>query len=179
MAAALGFQHLRLWTCVDSVAALGAGDLAEPDDHSELRHAEDDVPGDRPAAPAKLPRPGVLLRQEREQELPCLALARRVVRGPQVPCVAQELDASRAFPNRGDPRLVAENDVFVFDTKLNKFGRATASSTSEPCLLPAGCGPFPLNANLPQVNLRGDKVFVVGGEVDERTICGELYQHCA
>ena len=78
-----------------------------------------------------------------------------------------------------DRRLVAENDVFVFDTKLNKFGRATASSTSEPCLLPAGCGPFPLNANLPQVNLRGDKVFVVGGEVDERTICGELYQHCA
>ena len=75
--------------------------------------------------------------------------------------------------------LAAENDVFVFDTKLNKFGRATASSTSEPCLLPAGCGPFPLNANLPQVNLRGDKVFVVGGEVDERTICGELYQHCA
>ena len=46
------------------------------------------------------------------------------------------------------------------------FGWATASSTAEPCLMPAGCGPLPLNNNLAQTNVRGNKVFVVGGEVD-------------
>ena len=32
--------------------------------------------------------------------------------------------------------------------------------------MPAGCGPLPLNNNLAQTNVRGNKVFVVGGEVD-------------
>ena len=67
--------------------------------------------------------------------------------------------------------------MFVYDTKLDRFGSVTASSTTEKCLLHPKCGPFPLNNNVPQTNLRGDNLFVVGGEADVRTICGEVYQH--
>eukprot|EP01047_Picozoa_sp_COSAG01_P061683 COSAG01_NODE_7739_length_3077_cov_31.188046_3_plen_157_part_00 len=69
------------------------------------------------------------------------------------------------------------NGVFVYDTKTDRFGIASASSSAEPCLLPQGCGPFPMNDNLPQTNVRGNKIFTIGGECDERRICGELYQH--
>jgi hypothetical protein len=98
--------------------------------------------------------------------------------------------------------------------QLDVFGTATASSTSEPCLLSPQCGPLPLNNNVrarrpaflfsmakpharsidqrrlsawlnclvgasqvPQVDVRGDDIFVVGGEVDPRTICGDEYGH--
>ena len=46
------------------------------------------------------------------------------------------------------------NGVFVYDTQSDEFGIATASSSKEPCLLPPGCGPFPINDNLPQVRTR-------------------------
>ena len=69
------------------------------------------------------------------------------------------------------------NGVFVYDVEKNEFGVATASASAEPCLLPPGCGPFPVNDNLPQTNVRGNKIFTIGGECDERTICGKLYQH--
>lgn len=34
-----------------------------------------------------------------------------------------------------------------------------------------------MNDNLPQTNIRGSKIFTIGGECDVRTICGEEYQH--
>jgi len=69
------------------------------------------------------------------------------------------------------------NDVFVYDVQADEFGSATASSTAEPCLLPPNCGPLPMNNNVPQLNVNGDDIFVVGGEVDPRTICGDYYGH--
>lgn len=70
------------------------------------------------------------------------------------------------------------NDVFVFDTVKDEFGVATASSSTEPCLMPKGCGGYPMNDNLPQTNLRGDKLFTIGGECDGRNVCGEeIYTH--
>ena len=36
------------------------------------------------------------------------------------------------------------NGVFVYDTHTDSFGIATASATTEPCLLPTGCGPYRL-----------------------------------
>ena len=69
------------------------------------------------------------------------------------------------------------NDVFVFDVQTNTFGIASASATAEPCLLPPGCGPLPLNNNVPQISVRGGELFVAGGEADVRSICGEEYQH--
>jgi len=69
------------------------------------------------------------------------------------------------------------NDIFVYDTQTDTYGVATATSRAEPCLLPPGCGPYPLNANLPQSSVRGDRIFTVGGETDPRTVCGTHYQH--
>jgi hypothetical protein len=69
------------------------------------------------------------------------------------------------------------NDVFVYDFETDSFGRATASSSKEPCLLPPGCGPYPLNNNVPQADVRGDQLFTLGGEADAQTVCGEAYQH--
>ena len=34
-----------------------------------------------------------------------------------------------------------------------------------------------MNNNVPQLNVNGDDIFVVGGEVDPRTICGDYYGH--
>ena len=35
-----------------------------------------------------------------------------------------------------------------------------------------------MNDNLPQTNLRGDKLFTIGGECDGRNVCGEeIYTH--
>ena len=69
------------------------------------------------------------------------------------------------------------NDVFVFDVATSTFGVVSASATAEPCLLPRGCGPLPLNNNVPQTNVHGRELFVVGGEADVRRVCGEQYQH--
>ena len=44
-----------------------------------------------------------------------------------------------------------DNDVLVFDTLDLKWGRARGVSSSDPTLLPPGCGDFPMNDNLPQV----------------------------
>jgi len=32
----------------------------------------------------------------------------------------------------------------------------------EPCLLPPNCGPLPMNNNVPQLNVNGDDIFVLG-----------------
>ena len=69
------------------------------------------------------------------------------------------------------------NDIFVYDAKMDMFGVATASSTSEPCLLPPGCGPYPVNVNVPQNSVHGNRIFTMGGEADARNICGMQYQH--
>lgn len=69
------------------------------------------------------------------------------------------------------------NDIFVYDTKTDTYGVATASSKAEPCLLPPGCGSYPLNANVPQASVRGNHIFSVGGETDPTELCGTQYQH--
>jgi hypothetical protein len=69
------------------------------------------------------------------------------------------------------------NDVFVFDALTSTFGAVSASASSEPCLLLPGCGPLPLNNNVPQTSVHGRQLYVVGGEADVRSICGEAYQH--
>ena len=50
------------------------------------------------------------------------------------------------------------NDVWVYDTQRAVFGTVEATSKSDAQLLPPHCGGFPLNDNLPQVNVRGEKV---------------------
>merc|ERR1712224_513612 len=69
------------------------------------------------------------------------------------------------------------NDIFVYDSKTDTWGTATASSLAEPCLLPHGCGPYPMNNNVPQAAVRNDMIFTVGGEADPRRICGKEYGH--
>lgn len=68
-----------------------------------------------------------------------------------------------------------DNDVLVFDTLEQKWGRARGVSTHDPTLMPTGCGDFPMNDNLPQVNVRKNKIFAIGGECDNRKIAGEVY----
>jgi len=101
---------------------------------------------------------------------------------PQRMCNRAKKGATHCRP--GCPALESKvesneyfNDIWVYDVKMDRFGSVTASSTTERCLLPPRCGPYPLNNNVPQTNLRGDKLFTVGGEADVRTICGESYQH--
>ena len=43
--------------------------------------------------------------------------------------------------------------------------------------MPAGCGGYPMNDNLPQVNVRGSRIFAVGGECDDRVVKGDHYRH--
>lgn len=69
------------------------------------------------------------------------------------------------------------NDVYVYDTVTSEFGMARGTSLHEPGLLPTGCGGFPMDVTLPQVNLRGAKIFTIGGECNGRTIEGESYAH--
>ena len=69
------------------------------------------------------------------------------------------------------------NDVFVYDTLTNQFGRAGATSANDPGLMPPGCGAFPINDNLPQVNVLGEKIFAVGGECNDRVVDGATYGH--
>eukprot|EP00039_Didymoeca_costata_P022906 m.347553 g.347553 ORF g.347553 m.347553 type:complete len:465 (-) comp33266_c0_seq1:120-1514(-) len=69
------------------------------------------------------------------------------------------------------------NDVFVYDTQENTFGRATGSSVHDIGLILPGCGAFPINNNLPQTNILGDKIFAIGGECNDIIINGETYGH--
>jgi len=69
------------------------------------------------------------------------------------------------------------NDVFVFDTVASRFGRVRGVSTHDPELMPPQCGDFPINDNLPPVNIRGNRIFAVGGEADDRMIGKERYTH--
>jgi len=70
-----------------------------------------------------------------------------------------------------------DNDVFVYDTAKALFGTIRSISTSDPTLMPAGCGGYPIDANVPQVNVRGDRIFGIGGECNDRVIGGERYTH--
>ena len=54
------------------------------------------------------------------------------------------------------------NDVFVYDTKRDLFGRADS---------------LPINNNMPMAVVHGDDVFVIGGEADALEIGGEYYGH--
>jgi hypothetical protein len=67
--------------------------------------------------------------------------------------------------------------IFVYDTKTNTFGRALGTSTHDPGLILPGCGPFPINNNLPQANVLGSKIFAMGGECDGVSVHGEAYGH--
>jgi hypothetical protein len=65
-------------------------------------------------------------------------------------------------PSRLDDRGEYFNDVFVFDTVRDLFGRADA---------------MPINNNTPITVVQGDEVFALGGECDARQIEGEYYGH--
>jgi len=54
------------------------------------------------------------------------------------------------------------NDVFVYDTQTDLFGRADS---------------LPINNNLPMAVVRGDEVFLIGGETGGGTVEGEPYGH--
>ena len=69
------------------------------------------------------------------------------------------------------------NDIWAFDTEKRLFGTVISTSKQDPYLLPQGCSGFPMNDNLPQTHMGGDKVFVAGGECDPRSIGSELYTH--
>ena len=70
-----------------------------------------------------------------------------------------------------------ENDIFVYDTERDVFGTVRAVSSAEPGLMPPRCGGLPINDNLPQTNVRGDQVFVIGGEANDRQFAGRNYTH--
>ncbi len=61
-----------------------------------------------------------------------------------------------------DGQGVYFRDVFVYDTRTDLFGTAD---------------PLPINNNMPMAVVRGDEVFVLGGEADAREIDGEYYGH--
>ena len=79
------------------------------------------------------------------------------------------------------------NDVLVYDVVGAAWGVVNSTSHSDPELIPAGCqgkSLYPMNDNLPQVNVITDdakagkgRVFTAGGECDTRTIGAEVYQH--
>lgn len=69
------------------------------------------------------------------------------------------------------------NDIWVFDTETRQYGAVVSTSNADPDLIPENCGGFPMNDNLPQTNMAGDKVFVAGGECDPRKIGSEIYTH--
>lgn len=54
------------------------------------------------------------------------------------------------------------SDVFVYDVKTQRFGRATS---------------MPLNNNLPMTVLRGNQLHLIGGEIQDAVIDGEHYGH--
>jgi len=54
------------------------------------------------------------------------------------------------------------NDVFVYDTVTDLFGMADK---------------LPINNNLPMTVVRGDEVFLIGGETGSGTVEGEFYGH--
>jgi hypothetical protein len=58
-------------------------------------------------------------------------------------------------------------------------GSATVSNTQDPALIPAGqgCGLFPFNVANPMVAVSGNRVAVVGGEINTRKIGKTMYQH--
>ena len=67
----------------------------------------------------------------------------------------------------------------MYDTQTDTFGTATVSATEDPALLPAGqgCGLFPFNVANPMVAVSGNRVAVVGGEINTRKIEETMYQH--
>lgn len=72
------------------------------------------------------------------------------------------------FPLVHSPSIfVVCNALSVTDTKTNRFGTVSVSSTTEPALVKPGCPPgLPLNCYSPSVGLLGDDLFVSGGECD-------------
>ena len=59
------------------------------------------------------------------------------------------------------------NGIAVYDTRTNRFGTVSVSSTTEPALVKPGCpAGLPLNCYSPSVGLVGDSLFVSGGECD-------------
>jgi len=72
-----------------------------------------------------------------------------------------------ARPAYGKPHRYADqgdyfNDVFVYDTRADLFGTADS---------------LPINNSTPMTLVRGDEIFVIGGEADPREMDGEYYGH--
>ena len=54
------------------------------------------------------------------------------------------------------------NDVFVYDVKTDRFGTAD---------------PMPIDNNLPMTVVRGDRIYLLGGETGGEVVEGEFYGH--
>lgn len=65
-------------------------------------------------------------------------------------------------PTKHYPEKDYFSDVFVFDTRTNRFGTAT---------------PLPLNNNLPMTLVEGNRIHLVGGETAGSVFDGEHYGH--
>jgi N-acetylneuraminic acid mutarotase len=61
-----------------------------------------------------------------------------------------------------NPKSGLHNDVFVYDTKTNRFGAAD---------------PLPIDNNLPTTVVRGNKIYLMGGETGGGFIQNEYYGH--
>jgi hypothetical protein len=81
------------------------------------------------------------------------------------------------YMGRGTWSHEYNNDVFVYDTVDDVFGRALGTSGNDPGLILPNCGAFPINDNLPQVNVLGDRIFALGGECNDIVIDGAAYGH--
>ena len=88
-----------------------------------------------------------------------------LIGGYQYPHVANPDDSVR--PKYGKAGRFRDkgayyNDVFVYDTRADLFGRADS---------------LPINNNLPMAVVKGDEVFLMGGETGGGMVEGEAYGH--
>lgn len=74
----------------------------------------------------------------------------------------REVTTTYGKPSRHYENNPMCSDIFVYDVKTQRFGRAT---------------PLPLNNNLPMTVLRGNRLHLIGGEIKSAVLDGEHYGH--
>ena len=65
-------------------------------------------------------------------------------------------------PSTHNPKSGLCNDVFVYDTQTDNFGSADK---------------LPIDNNLPMTVVRGDQIYLIGGETGGGVVAGEYYGH--
>jgi len=65
-------------------------------------------------------------------------------------------------PSTHNPKSGLCNDVFVYDTQTDTFGSADK---------------LPIDNNLPMTVVRGDRIYLIGGETGGGVVDGEYYGH--